>query len=251
MKLSVIIITKNEARDIEACLNSVAFADERIIVDSGSTDDTVEIAERMGARVISRTDWSGFGSQKNRALDAANGDWVFSLDADERVSDSLREEILQAITTSDAQAYWIPRSSAFCGIFLKYSGTWRDRIIRLWKRGSARFSDDIVHEKVVPTGTTGQLKNPIVHYSYRNFEELLEKTNRYSTDGAIQAYRRGKRSGFGSALSHGFWSFFKTYVLQLGFLDGATGVMYAISRAEVSYYKYVKLRFLERTQNRQ
>ena len=251
LKISVIIITKNEERDIAACLNSVSFANEVIIVDSGSTDATVAIAQSMGATVINRPDWIGFGAQKNRALDAATGDWVLSLDADERISEASKIEILQAINSNTAQAFYLPRSSAYCGTFLRHSGWWPDHLIRLWQRGYARFSDDIVHEKAVPTGTIGKLKNPIIHYCHNDHEEIIAKMNRYSTDNAVQAYARGKRASLFDALYHGFWGFFRTYFLQRGFLDGSAGLMYAISRAEASYYKYIKLRHLELTANKQ
>lgn len=247
MKLSVVMITLNEAANIEACLNSVAFADECIVVDSGSTDGTIDIAEKLGARVIPRTDWAGFGVQKNRALDQASGDWVFSIDADERVSTELKEEILAAMKEPVADAYRIPRSTFYCGHFLRYSGAAPDYVVRLWKRGTARFSEDIVHEHVLAEGKIGTLAAPILHYSYRDFEEIIKKVNRYSTDAAVQAYQRGKRASLGDALFHGFWGFFKSYVLKRGFLDGAAGVYYAVSRAELSYYKYMKLRHLHKS----
>jgi len=121
----------------------------------------------------------------------------------------------------------------------------------LWQRGYARFSDDIVHEKAVPTGTIGKLKNPIIHYCHNDHEEIIAKMNRYSTDNAVQAYARGKRASLFDALYHGFWGFFRTYFLQRGFLDGSAGLMYAISRAEASYYKYIKLRHLDLTAKNQ
>lgn len=225
----------------------MSFANEVIIVDSGSTDATVAIAQSLGATVIHRPDWVGFGAQKNRALDAASGDWVLSLDADERISDLSKIEILQAIKANTAQAFYLPRSSSYCGTFLRHSGWWPDYLIRLWQRGHARFSDDIVHEKVVPAGTIGKLKNPIIHYCHNDHEEIIAKMNRYSTDNAVQAYARGKRATLFDALFHGFWGFFRTYILQLGFLDGSAGLMYAISRSQASYYKYIKLRHLEKS----
>lgn len=247
MKLSVVIITMNENANIGECLASVAFADECIVVDSGSTDGTVAIAEELGARVVSHTDWKGFGAQKNRALAEASGDWILSIDADERVSPALKDEILDALKHPAADAYLIPRSTFYCDRFLKYSGVSPDYILRLWKRGTAAFSDDIVHEKVISSGKIAKLSNPILHYSYLDFEKILAKVNRYSTDGALQAYRRGKRASLGDALLHGFWGFFKSYILKRGFLDGAAGIYYAVSRAEASYYKYIKLRHMGNT----
>ncbi|SUV88617.1 transferase [Bordetella pertussis] len=150
MTLSVIIITKNEAANILACLESVAFADEFIVVDSGSTDNTVELARDFGARVEVTPDWPGFGPQKNRALDLATGDWVLSIDADERVTPELASEIQAAMAGATADCYEIARLSDFCGRFIRHSGWWPDYVLRLFRRGSARFTDAAVHERVVP-----------------------------------------------------------------------------------------------------
>lgn len=204
------------------------------------------MAQRMGAKVYSRHDWMGFGAQKNRALDLATGDWVISLDADERISDESKVEILRVIDSPTANAYLLPRSSSYCGTFLRYSGWWPDHLIRLWRRGYARFSDDLVHEKVLTSGTVKKLQHPIIHYCHASHEEIIDKFNRYSSDNALQAFQRGKRATILDAMFHGCWGFFKTYFLQFGLLDGSAGLMYAISRAEASYYKYVKLIYLQR-----
>ncbi|MDF3036657.1 MAG: glycosyltransferase family 2 protein, partial [Paucimonas sp.] len=149
MKLSVVIITKNEAANIGACLASVAFADERIIVDSGSTDGTIELARQAGATVIETADWPGFGPQKNRALDAATGEWIFSIDADERVTKELQDEILMVLGNARHAAYEVPRLSSFCGRFIRHSGWYPDYIVRLFRKDSGRFSDHLVHERVL------------------------------------------------------------------------------------------------------
>jgi glycosyltransferase involved in cell wall biosynthesis len=244
MKLSVIIITKNEADNIQACLDSVSFADQRIIVDSGSTDGTVAIARAAGATVI-EADWPGFGPQKNRALDAAGGEWVLSLDADERISDALRGEILAAIAQAAHQAYMLPRLSSFCGHFIHHAGWYPDHIVRLFRRGSARFSDDLVHERiVVAEGGTGRLENHIIHYSYRDDSAYLRKLEQYSSLGARQAFEAGKRGGLGKAILHGCTAFLRSYVAKRGFLDGRAGLMVAISTAESTYHKYFKLMLL-------
>jgi glycosyltransferase involved in cell wall biosynthesis len=158
MKLSVIIITKNEADNLQACLDSVKFANEWIIVDSGSSDGTVAIARAAGATVIETADWPGFGPQKNRALDAATGDWVLSLDADERIPDGLRDEIIAAMAdhgkTTAHSAYALPRLSSYCGYFIHHSGWYPDYIVRLFRRQSGRFSTDLVHESVFAEITT-------------------------------------------------------------------------------------------------
>jgi glycosyltransferase involved in cell wall biosynthesis len=250
MKLSVIIITKNEADNIQACLDSVSFADQRIIVDSGSTDGTVAIARAAGATVI-ETDWPGFGAQKNRALDAASGDWVLSLDADERISDALRGEILAAIAQPAHEAYMLPRLSSFCGYFIRHAGWYPDHIVRLFWRGSARFSDDLVHERIViDEGSAGRLTNPIIHYSYRDDSAYLRKLEQYSSLGARQAFEAGKRGGLAKAILHGCAAFLRSYVAKRGFLDGRAGLMVAISTAESTYHKYFKLMLLSEAEGR-
>ena len=245
MKLSVIIITKNEADNLQACLDSVKFANEWIIVDSGSNDGTVAIARAAGATVIETTDWPGFGPQKNRALDAATGDWVLSLDADERIPDGLREEIIAAMAENTHCAYALPRLSSYCGHFIHHSGWYPDYIVRLFQRQSGRFSADLVHESVhIRQGTTGKLKTAIVHFSYPDDETYLRKLQQYSSLGARQAYAAGKRGGLGKAILHAFSSFLRSYVFRRGFLDGKAGLMVAISSAESTYHKYFKLMLL-------
>jgi len=248
MKLSVIIITKNEAINIQACLKSVEFADERIVVDSGSTDGTTVIARAAGATVIETTDWPGFGPQKQRALDAAKGAWVLSLDADERISDELRDEIMSAIAQSKQDAYFLPRLSSFCGHFIRHGGWYPDYIVRLFRRDKADFSTDMVHERVIthPAASTGKLKSPIIHYSYRDDSDVLRKLEHYSSLGAKQAFAAGKRGGYGKAVSHAAFAFIRTYLFKLGFVDGLPGLMVAIMAAEHTYHKYFKLMQLTR-----
>lgn len=249
MKLSVIIITKNEADNIQACLDSVSFADQRIIVDSGSSDATVAIARAAGAAVI-EADWPGFGAQKNRALQAADGEWVLSLDADERISDALRREILAVLAGPALNAYALPRLSSFCGHFIHHAGWYPDHIVRLFKRGTARFSDDLVHERIITDGAVGRLKHHIIHYSYRDDTAYLRKLEQYSTLGARQAYDAGKRGGLGKAILHGCTAFLRSYVAKRGFLDGRAGLMVAISTAESTYHKYFKLMLLTEADGR-
>jgi glycosyltransferase involved in cell wall biosynthesis len=245
MKLSVIIITRNEAQNIEACLDSVRFANQWIIVDSGSTDGTQAIARAAGATVVETTDWPGFGPQKNRALEAADGDWILSLDADERISADLQQEILAAMANPAHAAWALPRLSSFCGHFIRHAGWYPDYIVRLFRRDAARFSDDLVHEQVVVTqGSTGKLHHHIVHYSYRDDSAYLRKLEQYSTLGAQQAYAGGKRGGLANALLHALSAFLRSYIFKRGLLDGRAGLMVAISTAESTYHKYFKLMLL-------
>ncbi|MBU3599565.1 glycosyltransferase family 2 protein [Polynucleobacter sp. 30F-ANTBAC] len=242
MGLSVILITKNEEANLKDCLESVSFANEIIIVDSQSTDQTISIAQSFGAKVEITPDWPGFGPQKNRALDLATQDWVLSIDADERVTPELKKEILEILTaTSSQDCYAIPRSSWYCGRFMKYSGWYPDYVDRLFKRGTAKFSDHLVHERLLPNGAVGHLKNHFLHYSYRNFEQVLKKVDTYSTAAALQAFKKGQTGSLTQALLHGFWAFFRTYIVRKGFLDGQYGLALAISNGATSYYKYIKL----------
>ena len=211
MSLSVILITKNEEANLKECLESVSFANEIIVIDSQSNDKTQEIAQSFGAKLEITSDWPGFGPQKNRALNLATQEWVLSIDADERVTPALTEEILAVISSKDtANCYAIPRSSWYCGRFMKHSGWYPDYVDRLFKRGTAKFSDHLVHERLLPDGSVAKLKNHFLHYSYRNFEQVLKKVDSYSTASATQAFNKGKRGGCGQAFLHGCWAFFRT-----------------------------------------
>jgi glycosyltransferase involved in cell wall biosynthesis len=246
MSLSVIVITKNEAHNIQACLQSVAWCDEIIVVDSGSTDDTVALARSCSAQVVQTTDWPGYGPQKNMALSHAHSDWVLSIDADERVTPALRDEILAATASGTYGAYRLPRLSRFCGRFIRHAGWYPEPVLRLFRRGEARFSDDLVHERVVASGSVGMLREPLMHYTYADYTEVLTKIDRYSTLGARQAFERGKRATPWTAVVHGLWAFVRTYVFRAGFLDGAQGFGVALMLGEASYYKYIKLWYLQR-----
>lgn len=244
-KLSVIIITKNAAEQIEHCLQSIQFANEIIILDSGSEDKTVEICQQYTDNIMI-TDWQGFGIQKNRALAQARYDWVLSIDADEQVTPDLQIEILQAIAQTEYSAFYIPRISYYCGRWMQHSGWQPDLIIRLFKKECAHFTDDMIHEKlIVIKGKIGKLNGYLRHFSFTSVETVLEKINRYSSDSANMLYAKGKRANLTKAIFHGLWAFFKTYLLKRGFLDGQQGLMLAISNAEGSYYRYVKLMYLQ------
>ena len=217
-----------------------------IVVDSGSNDETVEIARSMGADVSVNTDWQGFGVQKNRALALANSDWVLSIDADERVPAELQAEISAALEAKSFDVYSFPRLSSYCGQYMRHSGWYPDRVTRLFRRDSARFSDDLVHETIVTSSKIGQLHSPLQHESFRDLEAVLDKTNLYSTAGAQSLLRKGKTASISKALGHGLWAFVRTYFLRLGFLDGRMGLVLAVSNAEGTYYRYLKLWLLQR-----
>lgn len=245
-RLSVVLITRNEIHNIGACLRSVAFADEVVVVDSGSSDGTVEAARAAGARVLVTPDWPGFGPQKARALAEATGDWVFSIDADEQVTPELAQAIQAAIHSGKHDAYEVNRRSNYCGQYMAHSGWYPDRVLRLFRRGTARFSDDLVHERVIAPGPMGRLAGDLLHNSMPHFESVIDKLDRYSTAGAVALMRKGVRGSLAKALGHGWWAFMRTYVLKLGFLDGRLGLALAISNAEGTYYRYMKLWLLQR-----
>ena len=243
--LSVTLITQDEAHHIAACLSSVAFADQLVVLDSGSRDSTREIAAARGAEVSVNSDWRGFGLQKNRALALATSDWVLSLDADERVTADLRAEILAVLQNPQYDYYSFPRLSSYCGQDIWHSGWYPDRVVRLFKRTAAQFSDDLVHERLLTSGPVGKLHAPLLHETTENLEAVLDKINRYSSAGAQGLASKGTRGSLGKALTHGAWAFVRTYLLQRGFLDGRMGLILAISNAEATYYRYLKLWLLQ------
>ena len=242
--LSVIVITKNEALHIARCLKSVAWADEIIVLDSGSSDETVSICRRF-TEFVHITDWPGFGPQKQRALAKAQFDWVLSIDADEEVSPELKQEIQLAMQQSDVQGFEIPRLSSYCRRQIKHGGWWPDYVLRLFRRNAGQFSEDIVHERIFVNGAVNRLNNPLLHEAFLNPEEVLHKINSYSSLGAEKLFRQNKQASLGLAIAKGLWTFLRTYVLQASFLDGEEGLMLAISNAEGSYYKYLKLHDLQ------
>ncbi|MGH8616136.1 MAG: glycosyltransferase family 2 protein [Burkholderiales bacterium] len=241
MTLSVIVIAKNEAAVIRRCLDSVAWADERIVLDSGSADGTPDLARGCGARVETTADWPGYGPQKNRALAFATGDWVLSLDADEWVTPELRAEIERAMRAESSPAWRMPRSSSYCGRFMRHSGWWPDHVTRLFRRGAARFSDDLVHERLVVDGATGMLAAPLMHEAIRDLADARHKMDSYSTASAEMLYQRGVRASTAKAVLHGAWTFLRTYVLRAGFLDGREGLWLAVTNAGGTYHRYAKL----------
>lgn len=240
MALTVTIIAKNEERNIRRCLESVQFADEIIVLDSGSSDNTVAIAQEYTEHVFS-TDWPGYGAQKQRALSKATGDWVLNLDADEAVSEALQQEILQAIALDAADAYRIAIKMNFYNQPLKYSSSPK-RHARLFKREGARFSPDIVHEKIVlPDGArVGTLKNSIMHHSFKDVSHVLYKMNKYSSYSAKTYINKQRKASFAKTLASTSWMFFRCYVLQRGFLDGKIGFLFAIFNAQGTFYRGIK-----------
>lgn len=246
LALSVILIVKDAARDIQRCLESVKWADEIIILDSGSQDNTLEICREYTQNIFS-TDWPGFGIQKNRALDKATGKWVLSIDADEALSLSLIEEIKQIISNNQDQndAYAVKRISFFAGKKIRYGDWGRDNVIRLFRRlPHIRFTPAIIHENLNGYVHLGYLKQVIFHNTMQTMSQVLMKLEHYSSFGAQMAYQQHKKSTLLKAILHAVWCFIRGYLLRLGFLDGREGFILAVSNALGVFYRYVKLMYL-------
>jgi len=245
MRLSVIVITKNEAPRLRRCLASVAFADEIVVVDSGSTDGTQALARELGARVIETPDWPGFGRQKQRALEAATAPWVLCLDADEWLNADAAQAVRDATATAPGPdrpaGYELVRMSAFCGQWMRHSGWYPDPGLRLVHGTRARYSDDLVHEHLSVDGPVGRLPGLLLHDSIPDLELALDKANRYSTGRARDLMAKGRTGSLRKAVLHGFWAFVRTYVFKRGFLDGQLGFVLAVNNAEASYYRYLKM----------
>ncbi|HET7824930.1 MAG TPA: glycosyltransferase family 2 protein [Anaeromyxobacter sp.] len=243
--ISAVLIARNEEQRIGACLESLAFADEIVVVESGSTDRTVEVARRFTDRVVTLP-WRGFGPQKQAAVALASHDLVLNVDCDERVPPALAREIgaLQSAPTL-AAAYAIPRRTFIGEKEIRFCGWSPDRIVRLFDRTRAGFTDDLVHETVVARGEVGTCREALLHHSFGGFGDLLAKLDRYSDLAARQMHERGRRPGALDALRPAF-AFFRTYVLRLGFLDGFEGLEIAVADAMGTFAKYAKLRELWR-----
>jgi len=247
--VSAVLITRNAAATLDACLESLAFAAEIVVVDSGSTDDTVEIAARRGARVVQK-EWLGFGRQKQYAVDQAKHDWVLCLDADERVSPELAASIAQALATPVSPVYRMARRNRFLGRWLAHGEGYPDWSPRLFNRLNARWSDDLVHEKVLYALTPGTLDGDLLHDSSDDLATYLDRQNRYTTLAARQAYELGRSANVLHLLFSPVVRFFKFYILRLGFLDGVPGLLHISIGCMNSYLKYAKLLELHKAEGR-
>ncbi len=238
--LSAVLITRNAAAVLAPCLESLAFADEIVVVDSGSSDGTAEIAGRYGARLVQK-EWLGFGRQKQYAVDQARHDWVLCLDADETVSPQLAASIQAALAAPVSPVYRMPRRNRFLGQWLSHGEGYPDWSPRLFNRMNARWSDDLVHEKVLYAVTPGTLQGDLLHDSSDDLTAYLERQNRYTTLAARQAYELGRSAGLFHILMSPVVRFLKFYVLRLGFLDGMPGLLHISIGCMNSYLKYAKL----------
>lgn len=243
--LGVALITKNASAHLDACLSAVSWSDRIVVLDSGSTDSTLEIASRHGAQIHTTQDWPGFGIQKNRCLDLLDTDWILALDADEVLSSELATEIRTALANPQAAIYALPRLSNYCGRWMYHSGWYPDFVPRLFKRGVARYSEDLVHERLIFDGELARFQHHLLHYSFDDLSQVLAKINSYSSAGAQQRLQRGESSSLLKAISKGLWTFIRSYLLKRGFLDGREGFILAVSNAEGAYYRYLKLMYLD------
>jgi len=209
--------------------------------------DRVDICRELGAQVHLH-EWPGFGMQKNRALSYATHEWIFSIDADERVTPELQSQLINAMYEDNEDGFYVPRLSQFCGKFIHHSGWYPDYVLRLFRRTKGRFSDDMVHERVILEGTAGRLSSPLLHYSYLNEADVQRKTEQYARAGAMQMFESGKAATLADAPLRAGWAFVRTYCLRLGFLDGIAGFNVALMNFKTTYLKYKILKELRSTQ---
>jgi glycosyltransferase involved in cell wall biosynthesis len=246
-RLSAVLITRNAATVIDACFESLAFADEIVIVDSASSDATVEIARRHGARVVQK-EWLGYGRQKQFAVEQAAHDWVLCIDADERVSPELAASIQAALAAPVSPVYRMARRNRFMGRWLAHGEGYPDWSPRLFNRMNARWSDDLVHEKVLYAVTPGTLRGDLMHDSSEDLAAYIERQNRYTTLAARQAFELGRSANLAHLLFSPLVRFLKFYVFRLGFLDGVAGLAHISVGCMNSYFKYAKLIELRRAE---
>jgi glycosyltransferase involved in cell wall biosynthesis len=243
MKISAYIIAYNEAEKIQDCINSILWVDEIILADSHSTDGTTEIAKEMGAKII-HIKFNGYGELRNKAISHCTGDWILSLDSDERCTIEVRDEILALIENEKHDIYKLPRKNFFMGKWIKYSGWYPNfRQPQLFRKGKMTYTQDPVHEGYISYSNKkiGFIKNHIWQIPFKDIEEVIQKANRYSSLGVAKLQDKDTVSGVFKAFLHGFWAFIKHYFFKLGFLDGGPGFVIAFGNFEGTFYRYIKL----------
>ncbi len=240
LPISVMVITKNEEKRLTSCLESISFAEDIVVLDSGSQDKTIEIAKSLGCRVFVE-EWRGFGLQKQNAVGKTLYRWVLSLDADERIPPETAKVISQVVQDPKAQAYSFPRKNFFHEKWIKHCGWWPDRVIRLFDKDKGRFKPVMVHESWVTEGKVINLNVPIEHYSFEDYSHMINKLNQFSTAAARQLFEEGVRVTPFSPFLHGWWMFIRSYFLRLGILDGFDGFIISLLNAGGSFFKYARL----------
>jgi glycosyltransferase involved in cell wall biosynthesis len=245
-KISVTIITKNEAENIRDCLDSVRWADEVVVVDSGSTDGTLEIARQWGARVF-QEEWKGYAAQKNSAIDKTRNEWILSLDADERVPAALQREIENRLAAAPpVDGFYIARKNFFSGRWIRTCGWYPDYNLRLFRKNRGRFQERAVHEKVEMEGRTENFKTPLIHRTYRSLSDFLQRLDRYSTLAAQQMQREGRKVRHRDLLLRPPLTFLHLYILRAGFLEGTKGFLLSRLYSFYTFAKYAKLKEMQR-----
>jgi glycosyltransferase involved in cell wall biosynthesis len=240
--LAVAIITKNEEDNIRFCLQSISFASQVVVIDSGSADATLKIAAEFGCEIYSEA-WRGFGPQKQLAIEKCRLPWILVLDADERIPPGTADIIKKIVTDSNVKeaGFSFPRKNYFQGRWIKHAGWWPDRIIRLFRKEAGRITTAMVHEAVEVVGTVGALDVPIEHFTESSLSKIIQKIDKYSTLGAEEAFKDGKHSSAFSAFMRAFFTFNQDYFLRLGILDGRQGLTLAVTDAVNKFFKYAKL----------
>ncbi|MGQ1945598.1 glycosyltransferase family 2 protein [Geofilum sp. OHC36d9] len=247
--LSVVIITKNNESIIEKCLQSVAWADEIVVIDSGSTDNTIGICNKYKCKVI-KSDWLGFGRTKQLAVEHASHNWIFSIDSDEVCTKKLKEEIIQIINNENVvSGYRIKRQTYYLDKPIRYCGWQNDYPLRLFRRDKGTFNSNEIHEFVELEGEIKTIPSLLLHYSFPTISSHFEKMNKYSSLSAKVSFEKNKQSSLLSALLKGSFKFFKMYILQLGFMDGMTGLILSKNSAFGVYMKYIKIYELNKKQH--
>jgi len=242
--ISAVLIVKNESAMIEGCLDSVKWVDEIVVLDSGSRDETLNVAKRFTDKVFVQDDWQGFGVQRQQAQQYATSDWILMIDADERVTPELRQEIEDVVQKNDqTKVYGLPRLSWVFGRFIRHSGWYPDYVIRLYPRQRGRYGQERVHEKLhyEEDMEIEYLQGDLIHYTYRDLEHYLTKSAHYAVEWARQRQAMGKRSSLLQGIVHGVACFLKMYILRAGFLDGRQGFLLALLSAHSTFVKYADL----------
>ena len=236
---SVVIVTKNEEMNIKDALDSAKDSAEIIVLDSYSTDRTVEICRRYTDKVFQR-EWQGYSRQKQAAVNMAAGPWILILDADERLTSELRKEIADAVNENKYDGFYIPRKNFFIGKWIKHSGWWPDYTLRLFKKNAGSLEDREVHEKVIVKGSVSHLKNPLEHYTYDSISDYLRKMGNYSTLAAKELKKNGITPNPLDLIFRPFFTFIKMFFLRLGFMDGMHGLILAVLYSYYTFLKYAK-----------
>ena len=248
-KISVAVITKNEEQNIRACLESVRWADEIVVVDNGSNDETLQICRDFQARVYEE-EWKGFSRQKNSAIEKTRNEWVLSLDADERVSPALQQEIKEVLDRGPStDGYFIARKNFFLGRWIEHCGWYPDYNLRLFRKSRGRFQERAVHERVEIEGKVGYLKHPLEHYTYRSLNDFFQRMNGYSTLAAREMRNEGKKYRFFDVFFRPPFTFLQMYLLRAGFLEGYLGFLLAVLYSFYTFAKYIKLKELWEERN--